>query len=259
MIILNEIATPSTPAAGHTKLYAKTDGGIYKMSNNGVETSLLATIPGTWPESPDFISTGLTASKFPTWINQGAATIADVSGDGIVLRQAQDSLNQIRTRYKSLINTNYYKITFQVLPTTWGQYSRVGITLMYSGQADPTRAVFFGYMQRDDSPFIAIQKYTAHTTYDGVYYEYQMRPPVLGPMWFQLEDDGTNWNWRISTDGTNWVALGTTTRNDWFSGAADRVGLSIVGECAVGLDVIGWFRSWKEEHYVGGVWHTETL
>jgi len=249
-LLFNELgSTPSTPRSGKLAVYAKTDKKVYKKTSDGVETELgagIATIDGgevAHPLSP-YYQAPPAASTFTTWDNQDSATLTDIASGGFVLKHAQSSNNYITTKVATLSPNNNYKFTFMVIPTTWGQYNRVGIALKYSGE---NKIVFFGYMQRDDGPFIIVHKYTSSTVFDGVYYEQQMRPAAYAPTWFQLHDDGTYWRWKFSVDGTNFLEIGTTARNDWFSSAANRYGPAVGYECASGLDILGWYRSWKLE------------
>jgi hypothetical protein len=247
----NKIPTPNTPAENKVLLYAK-GTSLYYMGEDGVEVRVAtgADTPDVGaavlahPSSPYQSTTALTTSTFGTWINQDSASFTEVNG-GLTLAHAKDSANELHIRYKSLSYSSNYRLTFMVIPTTWGQYNRVGIYLMRAAQSD--RGVFFGYMHKADSPYFAVQKWTAATTFDGVYYEEYMGPSSVAPYWFRLVDDNTYWRWSISLDGNNFIEVGTTTRNDWFSGAADRVGLAIGEECSTGFDVVGYYRSYKEE------------
>jgi hypothetical protein len=249
---LTRVGTPNTPAESKVLLYVKGDG-VYYMGDDGVEVRLSTVndIPSVnhgsavlnHPESPYQQTTDLTLANFPTWINQVNATITAPAAGGLLMEEPAEAANELHIRYKSMAYSSNYKITFMVNTTAFGNYNRFGITLKYSGD---TEILFFGLMVKDDGCYIAAHKYTSATVFDGVYIETIMRGRDL-PNWFQLHDDGTYWRWKFSPDGVNFTEVGTTLRNDWFSSAANQVGLAINGERSADYGIKGWFRSFKEE------------
>jgi hypothetical protein len=249
----NKVGTPDTPASNKALVYVKNDG-LYYLDETGTEVKImLATdVPNVdlgsailyHPESPYQKTDDLTLANFPTWINQANATISVPSAGGLLMEEPAEAANELHVRYKSMVYSSNYKITFMVKTTAWGQYNRFGITLQYSGS---NKLLFFGLMVKDDGPYLAAHKYTDSTTFDGVYLETIMRG-IDPPHWYQLHDDGTYWRWKWSSDGINFVECGTTLRNDWWSpNVANRVGFAINGERSADFGIKGWFRSFKEE------------
>lgn len=53
-IDLTQVATPSEPASGHTKIYAKSDGKIYRFANGGAEREIGT--GGIWTDMPAAIT-----------------------------------------------------------------------------------------------------------------------------------------------------------------------------------------------------------
>jgi len=243
-IILNDIVSAATPAAGKKVIYSKS-GGIYFKDDAGVET-MFQVGPSTGyllPPSPYYSTTALELATFPAWNNPVNATIVKEATGGLYMSEPAEAANELHIREKNLDYSPPYQITFMVIPTAYGNYNRFGITLRYSGD---TEAIFFGLMCKDDGPYISAHKYTSVTVFDGVYEETIMRG-TDAPHWFQVEDDGTYYYWRFSNDGIHFTEVSHVSNTDWLSSPADKVGLTINGERGSDFAISGWFLSYLEE------------
>lgn len=248
LILKSLAAQPDPPGTGKIELYSRGNKLYLQDSNGGeIEVSGGSGSGGSGsslnnPVSP-FENTDFSMSDFPNTENAGDPhTAVDATQGGIILRS--ESPAGMYALYKDLDNETNYRITFMVLPSTWGEYSFAGMCLRNSADG---RIMYFGLANWNSGPWIVAYRWSDADTYDGVEIEEEALGMYQCPYWIQLEDDGAYWTLRASYDGVNFFDFGPSLGNTtWFGELPDQVGICIASWDTT-RGVSGWFRSWLEE------------
>lgn len=164
--------------------------------------------------------TSLTVASF-AWLNQGGATASDYESGGVYMFAPQNTGDSLRILTKSAPGTPY----------TLTAAIRFGLS------ADSATSVLSGdlcgiaFRENATSKISLIgvggnatltqQEYTDATTFSFTNAVQSWR--FDGPIWLQLENDGTNLNFAYSIDGINWIQLYTELVADFFTTAPDEL------------------------------------
>jgi hypothetical protein len=206
-------AFASKPAAGVPgRIFLPTDGIFFERDNG----SAWEKFGPLWPMTPP------QASDFPTWVNQGTATITDNKGAVWMYAPYTSSL-QIRMRVK-----DYPTPPFTV------EAAFVGNTLPNAGSG-------LGGIGIRDSSSGKLQLYGAHASYMELYgYSYssptaaasavtgwpssgQFHLPESDLFWVKYEDDNTNRKISFSVDGYTWTQIVSVSRTEYLT--PNQIGL----------------------------------
>jgi len=201
-------AYASKPAAGVPgRIFLPTDGIFFERDNG----SAWEKFGPLWPMTPP------QASDFPTWVNQGSATIADSKG-AIWFESPSVSGTNYRLRVKAYPNPPFtveMALISLITPNT-SSYPGAGLVIRddVSGKLQhygyySTDALVGGYSR--PSPTGSA---TAITGWPGSGQLYQTESGLL---WIKYEDDNTNRKISISTDGYSWVQMVSLSRTDYLT------------------------------------------
>jgi hypothetical protein len=171
-----------------------------------------------------------------TWVNQGTAT-KDVTKGGLQLHQPALGGDNVRCVVKTAPATPYI-ITVGLIPRPSLNGHGVGI-----GFRDSVGGKLYNVLY--GAPGIGTTKWNSPTSWNNNITSLgtQGSQNLAGPLWLQIEDNGTNRIWRYSTDGIFFFTIQTASRTDFFT--ADQVGVFMNNNSAQDSDA--WFISWREQ------------
>jgi len=206
-------AYASKPVAGVPgRIFLPTDG-IFFERDNGSAWEKFGPI---WPMTPP------QASDFPTWVNQGTATIADNKG-AVWMYAPYTSTLQIRMRVKDYPTPPFtVEAAFiaNVFPATGGGLAGIGIRDSSSGKlqlyglgASYMEAYGYSYASPTSSS-------TAVTGWPG---SGSFHLPESDLIWVKYEDDNTNRKISFSVDGYTWSQVVSLSRTDFLT--PNQIGL----------------------------------
>lgn len=168
--------------------------------------------------------TALTVASF-SWVNQGTSVASDYTSGGIFMQAPVGASINLRALVISQPSTPY-TVTSAVLfgvgsdgATSISGGDSVGLCFRESGTG---KLATVGYRGNGN---VISQAFTSPTVFGTNNALKSWR--VNGPLWCQLENDGTNLNYSVSIDGINWYQLHTELLATWFTTAPDQVGLFI--------------------------------
>jgi len=197
-------AYASKPAAGVPgRIFLPTDGIFFERDNG----SIWEKFGPIWPMTPP------QASDFPTWVNQGTATIADNKG-AVWLYAPYTSNTQVRMRVKDYPAPPFtVEAAFiaAVFPNTGSGIGGIGIRDSSSGKLQ-VYGVASAYMEvcgyRLDSPTAS---FNGMTNWPG---SGSLHLPESNLFWVKYEDDNTNRKISVSVDGYTWTQVVSVVRTD---------------------------------------------
>jgi len=202
-------AYASRPAAGVPgRIFLPTDG-IFIERDNGSGWEKFGPI---WPMTPP------QASDFPTWVNQGSATIVDNKG-AVWFESPSVSGTSYRMRVKPYPTPPFtveMAVISLITPNT-SSYSGAGLVirddvsgkLQHYGFYDATQGMIGGYNR--PSPTGSSSAITGWPS-SG-----QLFQTESGLLWVKYEDDSTNRKISISADGYSWVQMVSVSRTDYLT------------------------------------------
>mgnify|MGYP001020459242 CR=1 FL=1 len=196
-------AYASRPAASTSgRIFLPTDG-IFIERDNGSAWEKFGPI---WPMTPP------QASDFPTWVNQGTATITDNKG-AIWLYAPYTSNTNVRMRVKDYPAPPFtVEAAFipAVFPNSASAAGGIGIRDSSSGKLQVYGVT--GYMDlggyRVDSPTASFNGMTNWPSSGSFHL------PESDLFWLKYEDDNTNRKISYSLDGYTWTQIVSVTRTD---------------------------------------------
>ena len=197
-------AYASKPAAGVPgRIFLPTDGIFFERDNG----SIWERFGPLWPMTPP------QASDFPTWVNQGTATIADNKG-AVWLYAPYTSNTQVRMRVKDYPTPPFtVEAAFIpcVFPNTGSGIGGIGIRDSSSGKLQ-VYGVTSAYMEicgyRLDSPTASFNGMTNWPNSGSLHL------PESNLIWVKYEDDNTNRKISVSVDGYTWTQMVSVVRTD---------------------------------------------
>lgn len=237
MLVTNNSSNTLTVVRGqeNTLAVAHSDGALVNqiLTKEGLQRYLRDSIPMF--DSPSETSnrlnvfenaagTTLTAASF-TWVNQGSSTAADYEAGGVYMYAPVGSSINVRALVISQPSTPYTvtsALRFGVGADAYNSVTggdSVGLCFRESATG---KISTIGYRGNDN---IVSQDFTDATTFgaNNVVQSWQ----VNGPLWLQLENDGTNLNFKYSIDGISFLQLHTDLLATFFTTAPDQVGMFI--------------------------------
>lgn len=94
-------------------------------------------------------------------------------------------------------------------------YSGVGIRLVETGTGKGID-MQLQYGAAPTSPMLVVEKVNSGGSWNS-FYKNVGNYSFWNPVFFRLQDTGTNYSWNISTDGLNFAQFGAWSRTDWVS------------------------------------------
>jgi len=228
-------AYDNKPAAGVPgRLFLPTDG-IFLERDNGSAWEQFGPL---WPMTPP------QAEDFPTWVNQGSATIADNKG-AIWLETPCISGVNVRARVKSY-PTPPFTVEMALIPcVTPNSGNHVAGLCIRDSVSGKLQA--YGFYDQEGK--IAGRNYSSPTAYasgvtgwPGSGYLHMGESNLL---WIKYEDDDTNRKISISADGCSWSQIVSLSRTDYLT--PTQIGIFIYGYQSTYYQNQGaTFLHWKE-------------
>lgn len=187
---------------------------------------------GIWPLTP------IVPADF-TWRNQGGASISTNSKNGEILVAPTSAGDNLRIREKN-VPTAPYTVTlgFNFLSPLDNFYT-AGLVLVESGSG---KLVTFANGGSNGLAGIGSSKFNNVSSFNSNYFDNDYQP-FTGMLFLQLNDDGTNRNFRLSYDGENFLSLFSVSRTDFIT--PDKIGFFVNVNNAQ-LGAIGNFYSWVQ-------------
>lgn len=155
---------------------------------------------------------------FTTWLNQGAASVADVA-TGVTITAPSNASVSFKGRTKAPPATPYvakFLISLTALPTN---YVGVGV-----GWYDGTNKLHLILLEQNTGWAVRVEKWTSPTgttTTDAIL----TANNFTNLIWFQVADDGTNATFSLSYDGVNYVPVYTVAKSAGYLGASGYTNL----------------------------------
>lgn len=168
--------------------------------------------------------TTLTTASF-SWVNQGGATADDYDTGGIFMYAPVAASINVRALVMSQPSTPYTITSAVLFGVGADAYNSItgGDSMGLCFRESATGKIStVGYRGNDN---VVSQAFTTPTTFgaNNALLSWQ----VNGPLWLQLENNGTNLNYKVSIDGINWYQVHTELLGAWFTTAPDQVGVFI--------------------------------
>jgi hypothetical protein len=234
----NSTALASGDISAGQIITAKFDGTVYQISvpgsGGGAVSSLTttgssgaATLTGSVLNIPIYSGGGggssfspygaLAASPPPsvstlTWVNQGAATAADVNS-GIALVAPASATDNWRMLVKSAPAAPY---TFTVMwvPTRPSSGSTVGGLVIRDSSTGKFLSFWLDY---SSGFFFALQKWNSPTSFSANAGITSSTYLTLQPWFLRVTDNGTNHIFYWSDDGATWTQMFSLARTSWLA------------------------------------------
>jgi hypothetical protein len=183
------------------------DGGSpvrQTITAGGIETALLESIPVARDSARPQMNTltdgtsALTLTNF-TWVNQGAASAADLDGGGISLVDSGLSATDNLRILKRTAPSPPYKVTAAIVPQLHDQSNcSIGVGFRRNSNGYVT---VINTLRLDQ---LSVLEFSSPTVFSANLVT--GKPWWMGRhiQWFQIEDDNTDLIYRLSMDGINW-------------------------------------------------------
>ena len=156
-----------------------------------------------------------------SWLNQGGASTNQTYGP-IYLFAPGGAVN-IRARVKLPPDTPYTVTALLSYDGTKHNYSTWG--LCFYEPASNKLVTFEAYMYASEDRVLRVSQWNTVTSFNsspwGLNWLFQK------PMWFQIEDDGTNINFNVSVNGQDWRQVYTQLRGAFFTMEPKQVGFFV--------------------------------
>jgi hypothetical protein len=187
--------------------------------------------------TPTAASTG-----FSSWLNQGTSTVSDSSAGITIDAQPSGSTLNISGRYKSVPATPYTVKALITATRSSNNYSEVGIG-WYDGSA---KLHLLSFSTNAGGPnFIAVTKWNSATSFNSSDYASSANA-FSQPIWFQLQDDGTNISFAFSQDGANFLQVYSVAKVSGFLGASGYSNLIFWVNPRGATRTLGTLMSWTQ-------------
>jgi hypothetical protein len=183
-------------------------------------------IPGALDD--EFNGSSLNTSRW-AWFNQGGAT-ATLGNSLLTLQDTPSMGSDVRGIYQNVPNHPWTVVTKVVAMdmVSYSNYAQVGLFLMDNSGKVTTCALSvrsptptFGF---EFSNWNNATSWSSYATPAGVV---GILPSVTFPLWFKLQDDGTNITCSFSRTGALYFPMGQMSRTAWMSSGPTGVGLLI--------------------------------
>lgn len=183
----------------------------------------------------------LTSSDF-NWVNQGTASVSDLTSGGIsLLAPANVATRSMRIRLKPTAITAPHVLTVAFVPHLHGASDcRVGVGVMVNATG---RTVHIATGKVDEIEVIEMVNATTLASSPVATQPWFMG---RGIQWFQIEDDNTDIFYRTSMDGVNWQEVYQHARAALMSTTAPDRRFWFVDSRSTTLDSAGVLLAWEE-------------
>lgn len=172
-----------------------------------------------------------------SWVNQGASGASDANGS-VYLSAAPGANPNLRALVKAQ-PAKPYKIVAR-----FAMHSRV-VGQQFAGLCwrDSAGGGLVTVHLTNNLTFVT-GRYNSPTALNSNYFSAALSNYVVNaPIWFQLEDDGTNRMVSLSADRFNWLPIHTVSNTDFIT--ADQVGFFASPATGV-LPTAIWMQHWEE-------------
>ncbi len=165
--------------------------------------------------------TTLQVSNF-TWVNQGTATAVDTTDGGIDIQVPSTASHNLRILTVAAPSTPW-TLTTRVI---FGPGVVTGATGSYAGLCARRNSTGQLYVGRSRAGDVAQLRRMTNPTTESTLVGTSVSQ-IGNQFWQQLQDNGTNIIYRVSTDGVNWYQLASEARGAFMVGGPDEVGLYV--------------------------------
>ncbi len=156
-----------------------------------------------------------------SWRNQGSASIS-TSGQTLFLAAPAAAASDGKGREITAPGTPY-SITCAFVPEAYtGNFQTFG---MYFADSTSSKCVSMNYVSFGNY-ILRVDYLTTISTYSSTPYTHGTVNYIPSPVWFKLQDTGTNFVFSVSVNGANFSALTTLTRTAHLA-SPDRVGFFV--------------------------------
>lgn len=170
-----------------------------------------------------------------TWVNQSTATAANNSTGALFMRKTTTGTRALSALVETAPATPY-KMTVLMLPMLHDNtYQWAGICFRESATGKLiTIASVFESIAGGAAGFVNVSKWTSATAQSGLATTSDKKTQcVSGPIWLEIEADGTNVKTRWGMDGENWDGVQfSEAKNAFFTTAPDQIGVFVIAEAA---------------------------
>lgn len=226
------VTGPTGPASGPTgPTGAGATGPTGSGSGNG---GLYSQVMSATPTSAGI---GLTS-----WSNQGSSTVTDSPVGIAITSPTSGGAANLAVRYMAAPGSTPYTFTVLLgITRDTSSYNSAGI-----GWFDGTKIHAIGLTANNGSvSYIEVQKWTNTTTFSADDWNGQKNGQSV-PIWFQIEDDGTNVYFRWSNDGANFITSFSVAKSSGFLGASGYTNVCVFNNAQQGVQiatVMSWTKS----------------
>ena len=158
-----------------------------------------------------------------SWLNQGGASTDQTYGP-IYLFAPANAGAAIRARVKNAPDTPYTITALISFDGTKHNYSTWG--LCFYEPASSKLVTFDGYLYSPDDRILRVSQWNTVTSFNSSPWN-NTNWLFQKPMWFQIGDDGTNINFKVSVNGHDWRQVYTQLRGAFFTTEPKQVGFFV--------------------------------
>lgn len=246
---VGDVVGPSSAGDAQLALFDSTTGKLIKDSRFTVSDLVAETVGAAYdlilPLEYESVYTRGMGPIFPltppvdndfAWINQGSAT-TDQYGPGIYLSCPANASLSWRIRKKAAPSTPY-TVTMMMLPFVGSGPG--GRACLLFRQASDGKLVVLSWDTVNGYGGITVENYTNETTFSSTVVT-RFGPGIQGPVFFRIEDDGTNRKQHVSPDGVRWIQLNSISRTNFMT--ATEIGFAVSEQSnlrAAGATILSW-------------------
>lgn len=187
-------------------------------------------------EMVDSTPAAINSTNF-TWVNQGAATVADQTG-GMYF-----TWDEVANNYRAFDRsyTAPFKVTAKLHPWfyTTNTAPQFGIAVR---DVATDRAIAMSWAGVGGT----VNKWTNLTTFNSTVFGSGTTSKIRDGAWWQIEDDNVDLFFRYSHDGINWITVFTEPRTTWVA-SPDRMAVFLNANPSGSVTLAGSLHAWIEE------------
>jgi len=217
------------------RLYLQDDPGWYIFHDNFTEWTARGGLNKvTEPDETGF-----------SWVNQGSASTDTTDGGVQLITPAPGAAGEnVRIRVESAPATPYtLRVAF--IPTFSPEdQTSAGLIFRRSTGGDAGKFIYYRIMYDTASSIakndivISIDKFSDPMTFDSNYSQISGNSIRGSMIWFQMEDDGVDLKFSISSDGKNYTEIESRSRTDFMTGGPEQIGYAVNSNTTAGEAVM---------------------